>query len=117
MLRGGYNLAQEIRNGISKRLSLLVLLLLVVTQVSLIAAATTADFDAILTPIRTVYDLVKYTATVISGLVMLFAGITYIISGSDPGKREQAKNMITYVVVGLIVIWAAPFVVDLILGS
>ena len=65
----------------------------------------------------TIYDLVKYAATVIAGLAMVGAGITYIASGSDPGKREKAKNMIMYVIIGLIVIWAAPFVVNLILGS
>ncbi len=89
---------------------------LAISQISLISAATQADFDQILQPLQTVYDLVKYAATVISGIVMLFSGITYIMSGSDPGKREKAKNMVMYVIIGLIVIWAAPFIVDLILG-
>jgi hypothetical protein len=48
---------------------------------------------------------------------LLFAGITYIMSGSDAGKREKAKNMITYVILGLAVIWAAPFIVKLVLGA
>jgi predicted nucleic acid-binding Zn ribbon protein len=90
---------------------------LFLTQVVMVSAADESDFEEILKPVMTIYDLVKYTATVISGLVMLFAGITYIASGSDPGKREKAKNMVMYVIIGLIVIWAAPFVVDLILGS
>jgi len=81
-----------------------------------IVSAATPNFDDILRPLMTIYDLVKYAATIIAGLVMLVAGITYISSGSDPGKREKAKNMVMYVIVGLIVIWAAPFVVDLILG-
>ena len=93
-----------------------IFLLLVVTQVSLVVAASEADFEEILAPLTTIYNLVKYAATIIAGLVMLFAGVTYISSGSDPGKREKAKNMVMYVIVGLIVIWAAPFVVDLILG-
>ena len=93
-----------------------IFLLLMATQVALVAAASDADFEEILAPLTVIYDLVKYAATVISGLVMLFAGVTYIASGSDPGKREKAKNMVMYVIVGLIVIWAAPFVVDLILG-
>jgi len=86
-----------------------------VLSLGFVSAATPA-FDEVLKPLTTVYNLVKYAATVIAGLVMLFAGITYISSGSDPGKREKAKNMVMYVIVGLIVIWAAPFVVDLILG-
>ena len=68
-------------------------------------------------PLETIYDLTKYAATLIAGLMMLFAGITYITRGSDPGKREKAKNMVMYVLIGLMVIWAAPFVVKLILGD
>jgi len=98
-------------------LPLAIFMLLVLTQVGMVAAADESDFEEILKPLTTIYNLVKYAATVIAGLVMLFAGVTYISSGSDPGKREKAKNMVMYVIIGLIVIWAAPFVVDLILGS
>jgi len=98
-------------------LALLAVLLLAFAQIALVSAADQATFEEILKPLETIYNLVKYAATVIAGLVMLFAGITYIASGSNPGKREQAKNMIMYVIIGLIVIWAAPFVVDLVLGS
>ena len=81
------------------------------------SASSTASYDEILTPVYAIYDFVKYSATLISGLVLLFAGITYIASGSDVGKREKAKSMITYVIVGLVVIWAAPFIVKLVLGT
>lgn len=74
------------------------------------------SFDEILEPVMKIYNFVKYTATVIAVLVLLFAGITYITAGSDPGKREKAKNMATYVIVGLIVIWAAPLIVNFIVG-
>lgn len=109
-------MAQKVLGRKTRRIGFLILLLVMIGQLGLVAAATQADFEDILQPIQTIYDLVKYTATVISGLVMLFAGLTYIMSGSDPGKREKAKNMIMYVIIGLMVIWAAPFVVDLILG-
>jgi len=100
-----------------KILPLAILALLVLIQVGMVVAATQEDYEQILQPLTTIYDLVKYAATVIAGLVMLFAGVTYIASGSDPGKREKAKNMVAYVIIGLVVIWAAPFVVDLILGD
>jgi uncharacterized membrane protein SirB2 len=117
MLTGGYQMSQKVfRGGSRGRVFLGVFLLLVIAQLFMVSAASQSDFEEILKPIQTIYDLVKYTATVISGLVLLFAGILYITSGSDPGKREKAKNMIMYVVVGLIVIWAAPFVVDIVLG-
>jgi hypothetical protein len=73
-------------------------------------------FDEILDPIMKVYNLVKYAASVIAVVVLLFAGITYLTAGGNPGKREQAKNMIMYVVIGLVVIWAAPLIVDFIVG-
>jgi multisubunit Na+/H+ antiporter MnhB subunit len=75
-----------------------------------------AAFDQILEPVMKIYNLVKYTASVIAVVVLLFAGITYITSGSDPGKREKAKNMAMYVVVGLIVIWAAPLIVNFVVN-
>ena len=100
-----------------KILPLAIFILLVLTQIGMVIAADESDFEQILMPLTTIYNLVKYAATIIAGLVMLFAGITYISSGSDPGKREKAKNMVTYVIIGLVVIWAAPFVVDLILGG
>lgn len=75
-----------------------------------------ATFDEILEPVIRVYNLVKYAATVIAVMVLLFAGVNYMLSGSDPKKRETAKHMAMYVVLGLIVIWAAPLVVQFILG-
>ena len=88
--------------------------ILILTFLPIVSAG---EFDEILAPLQTIYDLVKYAATVIAGLIMLFAGITYITGGSDPGKREKAKSMVMYVIIGLMVIWAAPFVVELILGG
>lgn len=81
-----------------------------------ISAEDQATFDTMLSPVMKVYNLVKYFASAIAVVVLLFAGITYIMSGNDPGKREQAKNMAMYVVIGLIVIWLAPLVVNFIIG-
>ena len=73
-------------------------------------------FDQILVPVMKIYNLVKYAATAVAGVVLLFAGITYMAIGNDPKKRENAKGMATYVVIGLIVIWAAPLVVQFIVS-
>ena len=96
---------------------MIMILALFFLQLVLVSAADTGTFDQILKPVQTIYDLVKYSVTIIAGLVLLFAGIMYITSGSDPGKREKAKNMVMYVIIGLAVIWAAPFIVQLIIGS
>ena len=72
----------------------------------------TAAFDKILEPVWKVYSFVKYIATAIAAMYLVFAGITYMMSGNDMQKRESAKSMIGFVVLGLMVIWAAPFVVQ-----
>jgi len=81
-----------------------------------ISASDQATFDQILQPVMNIYNLVKYSATVLAVLVLLFAGVNYMIAGDDPKKRETAKNMAMYVIIGLIVIWAAPIVVNFIIG-
>ena len=73
-------------------------------------------FDEILEPIMKIYNLVKYSASVIAVIVLLSGGITYMTAGSNPAKREQAKNVIMYVVIGLIVIWIAPLIVNFIVS-
>lgn len=73
-----------------------------------------ATFDHILEPVLKIYNLVKYVATFIAVIVLLLAGANYIMSGSDPQKREGAKSMVMYVLIGLVIIWAAPLVVSFI---
>lgn len=80
------------------------------------SAQDQATFDQILVPVMKIYNLVKYAATAVAGVVLLFAGITYMTTGNDPKKRENAKGMAMYVVIGLVVIWAAPLVVQFIVG-
>ncbi len=73
-------------------------------------------FDEILEPVMKIYNLVKYSASVLAVIILLFGGITYMTAGSNPAKREQAKNVIMYVVIGLIVIWVAPLIVNFIVS-
>jgi len=80
------------------------------------SAQDQATFDQILTPVMKIYNLVKYVASALAGIALLGAGITYMTSGSDPKKRDNAKSMTMYVLIGLAVVWAAPLVVNLIVG-
>jgi hypothetical protein len=75
-----------------------------------------ARFDAILSPVMKIYTFIKYAATVIAVILLVFAGIIFITNGGDVAKREQAKMMIMYIVIGLIVIWVAPLIVQLVTG-
>ncbi len=70
--------------------------------------------DDILTPILKIYNVIKYSATVIGVLVLVFAGVTFLTSGGDKFKKDKAKNMGMGVVIGLIVIWVAPLIVQFI---
>jgi len=72
-----------------------------------------AKFDEILQPVMKIYNFVKYIASVVAACFLLYAGISYMASGSDPRKREQSKNIAAYVVIGLLIIWAAPLIVEL----
>ena len=75
-----------------------------------------AQFDEILTPVMKIYNFIKYTVSVIAVMALLFAGISYMFSGNDVKKRDTSKNMAAYVVIGLAIIWAAPFVVNLLIA-
>ncbi len=70
------------------------------------------QFDAILEPVMKVYNFIQYAATVIGVLMLVFAGISFLMSGGETGKKERAKNMAVGVVIGLIIIWVAPLVVE-----
>ncbi len=73
-----------------------------------------ATFDQILQPVMKIYNLVKYFASALAGIALLFAGTSYMTSGTDPKQRENSKSMAMYVIIGLVVIWAAPLLVSLI---
>ncbi len=73
----------------------------------------TSGFDKVLEPVWKVYGLIKYIATAIAMIFLVFAGIMFMTSGDDITKRDKAKNMIAFVVVGLGVIWIAPSLVEL----
>lgn len=81
-----------------------------------ISAEDKAKFDEILTPVMKIYNFIKYTASAIAVIALLFAGISYMFSGNDIKKRDVSKNMAAYVIIGLLIIWAAPLVVKIIIA-
>ena len=70
------------------------------------------QFDKILEPIMKIYNFIKYAASVIGVVMFVFSGITFVTAGGDMKKKEEAKSRAMYVIVGLIVIWIAPLVVN-----
>lgn len=77
------------------------------------SSTETATFNQILKPVWQVYNFVKYLATALATLFLLFSGIMYVTSGDDIMKRENAKHAIGYIILGLIVILGAPYLVQL----
>ena len=78
--------------------------------------ADKAKFDQILSPVMKVYNLVKYSATAIAALMLVFVGISYMTSSNDPKKRDNAKSMGTFVIIGLVLIWATPALIGFLVG-
>ena len=78
-----------------------------------ISSADKAKFEQILQPVTKIYNFIKYIVSVVALIFLLYGGICYMTAGSDPKQKERGKNIITYVVIGLVVIWAAPLIVDL----
>ncbi len=68
--------------------------------------------DEILEPVMSVYNAIKYAMTVVGVLVLVFAGISFVTAGGEQAKKNRAKGMIAGVVVGLILIWVAPTIVE-----
>ena len=104
-----------------QKIFLLIMLLLTIctpivyAEVDLSESLSSDDedaFDEILEPVMNIYNFMKYIATVVAAMVLIVAGIVFMVSGGNTGKREMAKGMVSYVVIGVIVIWVAPLVVD-----
>ena len=70
------------------------------------------SFDGILAPVMKIYKFVQYAGTIVGVLMLVFSGISFAISGGDIAKKEKAKNMGVGVVIGLVLIWVAPLIVQ-----
>src|SRR3989338_7125313 len=75
-----------------------------------------AQFDEILSPVMKIYNLVKYSATAIAALMLMFAGISYMSSGNDPKKRDTSKSMASFVIIGMVLILATPALIGFLVG-
>lgn len=108
-----------------KWLNIFLLTLVVITMVMPFVAADLDDditpeeqeaFDEILTPVMKIYNFIKYSATVIAALFMVFSAVTFMTAGDDQRKRDNAKKSLSYIIVGLMVIWAVPYAISFLVG-
>ena len=54
---------------------------------------------------------------IIAAVVIIIAGVLYMISAGDPGKVATAKKAILYAVIGLIIALSAYAITNFILGA
>ncbi len=96
------------KNVLSKVLSVWFVVFFVL--VPLVHAEAT-DVSQITAPLNKIYDLVKAVISVVAVLAITFAGVKFMFSGDDLKAREGAKAMLTYAVVGVVIVWVAPLMV------
>ena len=97
---------------------LLIMMFLCIFLISYVAAISNEqkqEFDQILIPLAKFYEFIKYSSTIIAALYLLFAGLSYIMSSDNIEKRSSIKSTIGYILLGVALIWAAPYIVNLII--
>ena len=62
-------------------------------------------------PLNKIYDLIKAAVAVVGIIALTIAGARFMFAGENTQARESAKNMATYAIIGLVVVWVAPLVV------
>ncbi|MDO8627707.1 MAG: TrbC/VirB2 family protein [Candidatus Diapherotrites archaeon] len=100
----------EIEKTFAKTLAVFVLLNLfgiVFAQTNLDAAKA-----AITDPLNKIVGLLQSIVTIVALIFGILAGLTYMSAGEDITVREKAKGKIIAVIIGLVIVWAAPAVIN-----
>jgi len=74
--------------------------------------AADADLEKIKEPLDRVYSVIQTLVSVVGVIVISFAGFKFMVSGENLQARESSKHMMGYAVMGLLVIWMAPYLVN-----
>ena len=82
-----------------------------------VAFAADAGVEAILEPLNKIKELVIGAVSIFAVIVIIVAGVKFMVSGDNIQAREGAKSMLTYAVLGLVVVWIAPLLVDFLTAS
>lgn len=64
--------------------------------------------------IEAIVKFLQEVALVITAGVIVLAGYFFVTSGGDPAKVTQAKNMVLYALIGLVIILMAQSIIALI---
>lgn len=93
-------------------ISLVILIILssfAVAQDDWVIAITTLVCDILV-------DALKDIVGALAAVVFVYAGIEYVISQDDPGKRKQARDMMVYAIVGIILVGIASTIISSVPG-
>ena len=66
--------------------------------------------------LRNGLNITYFAAGTVAVIVIIIAGINYVTSTGDAGKVTKAKNMLTYAVVGLIIVLVAFAITNFVIG-
>ena len=66
---------------------------------------------------KNIISILLWVVGIASVIVIIYAGITFIISAGNPSKISQAKTMLTYAVVGLVVAILAYAIVNFVINA
>lgn len=97
----------------NKKLRVLTTLGLVLIAITMVSAQPSwSTMASIITvPVRTIVCMLRAAlvqiAGALAGLVFVFAGVKYLASADDPGKRKAAKDTMIHALIGLIIIAVA----------
>jgi len=67
--------------------------------------------------IKNALNLTYFIAGIIAVIVIIVAGIMYTTSSGDTGRVSKAKNLLTYAIVGLIVVLLAFVITNIVIGA
>lgn len=62
--------------------------------------------------VRTIVTVLSWVVGVISVIMIIFAGFTYVTSGGDSGKIGTAKNTLIYAIVGIVIVVFAQAIIQ-----
>ena len=59
-----------------------------------------------------IYWFIRNIITVVAVIAIAYAGLKFMTSGDDPIKRNESKNLMMAIIVGVIIVWAAGYIIQ-----
>ena len=112
--RRDLTLGNRIKNKVKNKHALILIIYLL--PVALAVSAQASDpakeiMDRVNDVVCTVLTIFVYLSSGLAAIMIIFAGVKYLMSGDDPEAHSSAKNMVIYAICGLVaVLLACPFV-------